>query len=624
MRRFFLILALLTCVFSAETRAETPPATIEDIISDIYRFLAETEEIDYEELQSDMLEIADNPINLNSASYDDLARLRFLSPGQIDNILLYVYHHQMQSLSELRLVSGLQDYEIRDLLPFVCVKPVKNTEPVYWREMFRFARHEITARTDARYVEEPHRNGQLDPVYTQLRYKAGYKDKWQAAFTLRRPTGGNAAALQYGGYVQLGAIKHLRTLVLGNYQVQFGQGLVAASPFHAGRSAYMQHASSLTEGVRKYSSVDGKGLHGIAATVGFNKVDASAWYSLTKDNMQNRRHTVGANLTFRHRNFRAGLTALENIWQDSVRYYYNNAAYNQNYFRGNRQLVGGANFRWHHGPVSLFGEAAFAQNKDMWGAGLLAGMEAAPVEGVDLTLLYRYYSPKFDNSIGYAFSETSRANDENGFYAGADIHLLEHWRFAAYCDMFHFEDVKYGIPYAPSWGYDVKASATWIQGQGMSILWWLRAREKGGTGTYSTRLQLDWHDTSWRLRTEADANLVSDSLRRLTWGVSLFQDVEYSFAAVPLTLQLRVQGFCAPDWNNRIYIYEKDVLYGWSVPAIYGTGGRFFLNMRWQIIEQLSLYLRLSETVYSRQWAEQQQQGGITRTDIHLMLRAVI
>ncbi len=624
MRYFFLILFLLLCLSGAETRAETPPATTEDIISDIYRFLAETEEVDYEELQEELLEIAEAPVNINEASYDDLARLRFLSPKQIDNILLYVSRHQMESLSELRLVDGLQDYEIRDLLPFVCVRPAKSTEPVYWRELFRFARHEITARTDARYVEEPRRNGQLDPVYTQLRYKAGYKDKWQAGFTLRRPTGGNAKALQYGGYVQLGAIRHLRTLVLGNYQVQFGQGLVAASPFHAGKSAYMQHAGSLTEGVRKYSSVDGNGLHGIAGTLCFDHVDASAWYSLTKDNMQNRRHTAGTNVTFRYKNFKAGITALENIWQDSVRYYYENAAYNRNYFRGNRQLVGGANFRWHHEPVSLFGEAAFAQNKDMWGAGLLAGMEAAPVEGVDLTLLYRYYSPKFDNSIGYAFSETSRANDENGFYAGADIHLLEHWRFAAYCDMFHFEEVKYGIPYSPSWGYDVKASATWIQGQGMSILWWLRAREKGGTGTYSTRLQLDWHDTSWRLRTEADANLVSDSLRRLTWGVSLFQDVEYSFAAVPLTLQLRVQGFCAPDWNNRIYIYEKDVLYGWSVPAIYGTGGRFFLNMRWQIIEQLSLYLRLSETVYSRQWAEQQQQGGITRTDIHLMLRAVI
>jgi hypothetical protein len=66
------------------------------------------------------------------------------------------------------------------------------------------------------------------------------------------------------------------------------------------------------------------------------------------------------------------------------------------------------------------------------------------------------------------------------------------------------------------------------------------------------------------------------------------------------------------------------VLYGWSVPAIYGTGGRFFLNLKWRIIEQLTLYLRISETVYSRQWAEQQGLGHITRTDIHLMLRALI
>ena len=624
MRVFVTILLLSAFAVTADAQSFTYSASTEDIISDIYRFLSETEEVDYEELQNELLEIADNPINLNSASFEDLSRLRFLSPKQIDNILLYVYRHEMDSVSELRLVGGLQDYEIRDLLPFVCVRPAKRQEPVYWREMFRFARHEITARTDVRYAEEPHRDKQLDPVFAQLRYKVGYKDRWQAGFTLRRPTGCSAEGLQYGGFVQIGRIKHLNTLVLGNYQAQFGQGLVSAYPFHTGRSAYMQQAGCMTEGLRKYASTDGNGLHGAGGTLRFEHIDISTWYSLTKENDSIHRHSVGGNITLKYGNLKAGITAVENIWTDSVRYYYEHAAYNRNWFRGIRQFVGGANFRWRYKILNLFGEVAAAQNRDRWGVGLLTGMELTPSDGIDLTLLYRYYSPKFDNTLGYAFSETSRANDENGVYAGVDIHCLAHWRFGIYGDVFRFAGIKYGIPYSPSWGYDVKTAATWIHSDQLQIMWWLRAREKARTSTYSTRLQADWRDGSWGLRTEADAGLVNDSLHNLTWGVSVFQDVEYRFGNAPLALQMRVQGFYVPDWKNRIYIYEKDVLYGWSVPAIYGTGGRFFLNLRWKIIEQLTAYLRISETLYSRKWVERQALGQMTRTDIHLMLRAVI
>ena len=75
------------------------------------------------------------------------------------------------------------------------------------------------------------------------------------------------------------------------------------------------------------------------------------------------------------------------------------------------------------------------------------------------------------------------------------------------------------------------------------------------------------------------------------------------------------------EWENRIYLYEHDVLYAYSIPATYGLGGRFYLCLRWQIIPQLALYLRASETVYAQQWAAEHDRSQ-TRTDIHLLLRA--
>ena len=85
---------------------------------------------------------------------------------------------------------------------------------------------------------------------------------------LRRPAGGFARDLQYGAYLQLNDITpHLHTLVAGNFQASFGQGLVLAPVFHAGKSRYVTSVGQQREGLRYYSSVDGQGLHGAGATL---------------------------------------------------------------------------------------------------------------------------------------------------------------------------------------------------------------------------------------------------------------------------------------------------------------------------------------------------------------------
>ena len=68
-------------------------------------------------------------------------------------------------------------------------------------------------------------------------------------------------------------------------------------------------------------------------------------------------------------------------------------------------------------------------------------------------------------------------------------------------------------------------------------------------------------------------------------------------------------------------MYEHDVLYAFSIPAVYGLGGRAYVCLRWQIIPQIALYLRVSETVYARSWAAAHDRS-MTRTDVHFLLRA--
>ena len=655
--------------------------TIDDIILDIYNAVAEFGEVDYEQLQADLYAFHDNPIDLNHTSDEELSRLYLLSPRQIDEILQYADKHPFQSLYELRMIQSLEDYEIRDLLPFVYInseainESAINREALYPKEVFAHANHEIITRVDARNVESFEGS---DPVYVQTRYKFDYRRRVIFGARLNRPAGGGARDLQYGAYLQLRDIApHLHTVVGGNFQASFGQGLVLAPVFHTGKSGYVASVGQNAGGLRYYSSVDGAGLHGAGGTMrwSFNpqtRLDVSALYSMRRANDSVWHHLVGANLTLRHKQLELQLTAIENIWSDSI-HPYRNAKYNRHYFRGYNQAVLGASVRYNHGWFDAFAEIATAQNKenlstlnfqlstrDKWGIGVIAGSRFYPTTGVTFIALYRYYSPYFDNALGYAFSETSRINDENGGYLGFEISRWKNWRISGYGDVFYFSGYKYGLGDAvKTLGYDAMAElqyhhstiSSFSEAAHSVIPQWrlslrLRARRKGESSTYSARAQFDWSRGGWSLRTTVDANLnpsfsaASQSINpsfsvasSIPYGFTIFQDISYSLPLREgrgLGFRFRLQGFDAREWANRIYCYEHDVLYAFSIPAVYGLGGRAYLCLKWQIIKQLALYFRLSETVYARDWYIQKHpsfQGGAggrlpTRTDIHLLLRA--
>ena len=646
---FWVILFLCVARFAAASNPlNANPLNLEDIILDIYNATSELGETDYEQLQTDLYALHDAPIDLNHTSDEELSLLHFLSPQQIDEILAYADKHSFGSLYELRMIQSLADYEIRDLLPFVTL----TSNPLNSNPLISNPQHELIARVDARNIES---NEAKDPIYFQTRYRFDMQRRITAGVQLRRPVGGEAKDLQYGAYIQLRDIApHLHTVVAGNFQASFGQGLVFAPVFRTGKSSYVTSVGQQSNGLRYYSSVDGEGLHGAGATLRWewNKItrlDVSALYSMKRYNDSVWHYLVGANITFRHKQLELQLTAAENIWSDSI-HPYRNAKYNRHYFRGRNQAVLGASFRYHHAWFDAFAEFATTQNHEIeqitndkwqmtnsphWGFGTIAGCRFYPTSGVSLIALYRYYSPYFDNPLGYAFSETSRLNDENGGYLGFEITRWRNWRLFGYGDVFYFSGYKYGLGDAmKTLGYDAMAEIQYHQPLNSKLSTFnlnlrLRAKRKGDLSTYSTRAQFDWAQGRWSLRTTAEANITNNQLpitnnKSIPYGFTVYQDISYSLPLREgrgLGFRCRLQGFDAREWDNRIYCYEHDVLYAFSIPATYGIGCRAYLCLKWQIIPQLALYFKASETIYAKQWAADHDRPQ-TRTDIHVLFRA--
>lgn len=591
---------------------------IESLIEDIYSQITEESYndngTDIESLTEQLLQQLTHPIPLNECDYDALAGLPMLSEEQITSILLKVRDMPLHSLYELQLVSTLKDYELRNLLPFVEVGEPQH-EPFFWRELAAYGSHDISVRTDVRNAEGFEGS---DPVYVQGKYGYTFRRKVAAGFTLRRPAGGGGQDLQYGGYLQLNDIGCLKRLVGGCYQARFGQGLVTNHFFHTGKSSRVMQMGNDRPGLSKVSSAGSERYQGIGATFTAGRhTEVSAWYSV--DSTKVWHHAIGANVSLNFRSLRIGITAMEHLYSDSLPV--RNTYYNAAYFRGKQQCVVGADIKYTFRWMQLFAEAAASENSS-WGYGAIGGIRLTPLPDLGLVGLYRYYSPMFDNRYGYAFSESSRLGDEQGGYIGVEYKGVRHWRLSAYGDVFHFAGPKYGIRQSGTTGFEVLGQAEYLSGHYSGLLS-LRSRTKGDERTHRARAEFSYTAGGWRFHTRADASLVhgTDNSQPLTYGVSASQDIEYHLQAIPMVLQVRLQGFDVQNWANRIYAYENDVLYAFSIPATYGLGGRWYVNMRYRIMEQLSLYLRVSQTVYHPTWAEAKSRP-MTKTDIHVMLRA--
>jgi hypothetical protein len=60
----------------------------------------------------------------------------------------------------------------------------------------------------------------------------------------------------------------------------------------------------------------------------------------------------------------------------------------------------------------------------------------------------------------------------------------------------------------------------------------------------------------------------------------------------------RIVFFKTDNWDTRIYLYEKDVLYHFSVPALYDMGTRFFINYNRKIGKHVRFWLKYGRTIF--------------------------
>ncbi len=618
-----------------------------------------------EEVLATLTELAATPLNINTAGFDSLKMLWFLSDSQIDNMLAFRKRYGgFLHLNELLLVTGIGKRDLEYIRPFVTTGGIGVRERLQTirrstvregivRLRMNLPKQEGYKRYDPAdfTTEEQYRKKQETrywgiPLGTVVKYKVQWNKRFQMGIALENDAGEPCfTRYQKGGFdfvaahIEWRGVGLLQRLIIGDFRIQWGQGLLGWGGFSSGKSAMAVGNERAGKGIVPYSSTDENNfLRGAA-------VDVRLAPGVTAELFLSRKRTDGNVLQLDtlaeeeletaslyasgyHRNERelekkyalrettAGISAEWNSARARVgvnALYYDftppltpgERIYQQYNDDGKRRLLFSIDYKTGWKGVYLYGETAVGPGR---GYATVNGLRFSPGSRLAANAVYRRYDKRYISRYAGGFGEYSNTSNEEGFFGGLDLSLSPHLKINVYYDRFRFFAPRYRA-YTPGWGSEMLANLVWECGR-WEYLFRYKRESKPENGKSGTPLQIALRKKSefryqaayrynscweWRGRfhySRYAKEAVSEN------GFLLYQDIIYSAPKEKMKGQLRLVWFKTDSYNSRIYAYENTVLYGYAFPALYGKGVRTYLNLNWKPWQGVTCYAKAGYTFY--------------------------
>lgn len=627
-------LLLLIWIFgiAAFSSAQNPVANqvTEDLLESVGENMSDDSDI--QEILDDLNGFMQNPLKINLASVDDLMRLHLLSEMQVNNLIVYREKTgTIYSLFELAAVEGFTPDILQKLEPFISfdVLEAKSGRKRSSTDLLLRSNRTFSSADQSKYEGSPERYYlRIKHVSTQMEYgMVAEKDPGEAFFSQS-----NNHGFDYNSaYANLRVGQNNR-IFAGDYHVRFGQGLVAWQGFSMGKSAETTQVFRSDQGIRSYSSTDEnqffRGLAGRFTSRKFtfypflsrHKLDASmdtlngksyfgafqtSGYHRTSSEIagENSLEQIvgGGHVTYTYNQWSFGLTTIYTRFDAILDR--SNEPYNQFLPEGKENLVAGFDWKGSFRKVFFFGEAAAGKNS---GKALLTGVMMKPASNAELSFVYRNINKTYSSFFANTFTESSRTNDEQGLYIGLKIFPASRWTLSTYVDFFRHQWIKYTTA-SPSSGTEFLAQVSYNPSRETSIYLRFFQEEKeqrviDGTLKYNeqqliNRLRLNLsHDINaqFSLKSRIEYSYYSELTSEK--GILVCQDIAFRALKKPIAINGRLAYFSTDSYNSRIYAYENDLLYSFSVPALYGTGIRAYFNFQQKFGSNFTFWLKCAST----------------------------
>ena len=593
-----------------------------------------------EELSQDALEelafmyesLHEMPLNINTATREELSMLPFLTDRQIEDIHAYIYlHGPMLTLGELQLTGSL-DYNTRQLLRhfvYAGELPPKK-ERLRLSDVLKYGHNELVARMDIplylrdgfryhspeeleRYPNRAYSGGRLSH---NLRYSFNWHNRIRLGFTADKDAGEQGYDF-WSPYLYFKDIGVLKELALGNFKAQFGHGLLLGCGFSVGKNMAITSMSAQSQGLKPHASTQEYGyLRGAGTAVGWGHttftflaastpVDATLkgdsvissfkedGYHRTALEMSKRHnvmlHTLAANVRYSYRGLKFGGTFLkENL---SLSY------------KGSKQFTGfSVDGSLNRARYALWAEISVLNSKPA----IIASQTFRFKKDWAVNMVLRHYDPEYMALHSNAMADGSVQN-ETGLLTGF-THNSRNFKMSGYADFFMHPQPRYGAS-AASNGMDLRIEADWSIGRSDVLFATARFKSKQKDCKYTGQLEycltgryrLRWtHNFSSgaELKTQLFYTRYDFIAEPISNGYAFTESYSRSLLKEHLNVNITAALFYTDSYDSRISVYENGLRYAYNFMTLYGKGGRMAATLEYKISHGMQLNLKAGGTYY--------------------------
>ncbi len=601
----------------------------------------ENQEADLVQLAEQLSYLQNNPISLNTATPDELLEIPLLNSFLVFNLISYRNTAgRFLSYYQLADLDGFTKQIIYLIQPFTTLEYRKqsNQFPKLFAHQLALQYKRIAQKSEG--YKNQNYLGDANALY--LRYRIQAEGKLFAGITLQKDAGEMYLTNNMPDFTSIHFEYRfnniIKNIVLGDYSVEFGQGLVLWSSLAFNKSSEAVTVQRFGRGIRYYSGADeNRFLRGAGTTIAIknlelttfystNKIDAnldvnasnaqiatslqSSGFHRTANELEDKRSQqimmTGVHLQWKPKRLRLGFLANKTSFKYPI--FFQDRIENVNKFSGNKLLHTSADWKWLYGHIYFFGE--FGYEWQMGASALTTGMQVKAADGFQFTVHYRHFSPNWYAPYSQPFSETGREG-EQGAYFGINWQLPHRLSVGAYADFFKYlwqrteltrpglgKDFMVQLNYAPElWSTYFRVR---FQGRERKIA----SNQTIATNNFLERLGLRWHATF----------SVTDILAlqsRIEWATVQHQSapqnglLAFLGASFKLhnkwQLKMRYTLFDTENYATAIWAYEDDVPYSYSVPAYYNNGTKWYAMVTWQARKNMELWFRIADLNYNNQ-----------------------
>lgn len=614
----------------------------------------ETEEESESRSKTDYLyrleELYARPINLNTASRDELLQLPFINEAQADSLLAYRQRKRMLlSAGELMFIPNM-DWNTRRRLSLFAIAGDTVAASVPLRRKLLSGRHEITSRTDIplyrkagnrpvsdeELAKHPNRTYLGNGIANTVRYRYRWRQEVAYGMTLQKDAGepfgkgGNVPYDYTSFYLSYEPRGGRFAIWIGDYDVRMGQGLLLGNAFFAGRKQSVESLPRNRNEIKVHTSTDEANfMRGVAGRVSYGRwtFTGFASYRRLDGRLENGKvtsfKTDGLHRTFTELERRriAGCTVAgghaawsEGGWTLGAGGYgalYSKEiapslkAYNRYYLRGKAAAGGTADWSLRKERWSMAGEAAM----DREGHGALSTtLRYVPATTTALTLHVRGFSPHFVAPFAETLQENSHVQNEQAILLGGQFRLPRNVELLAYADFFRHTRPLFRAG-APSHGLEAFVMAKYIPenaNRSFHVRYRIKTKQQDITGhagwleyvgTQRLQVAADFGASRFRMHTAADWALATRQAARNTMGGML--SARGSFAANGgLKLSLFSAVFFTGDYATRLFAYEPQLPQSSSFPTFAYHGLRLAMLAEWKASSRCRFGMRYGLTHY--------------------------